>query len=132
MIVHFVVPLLRALGWPVEWIAIKWRNIDVAVFHGLPQTAEKCRFVIEAKRFGQSSLETHIETPQASRPSIETFMRSEEHDRWGFSFGLRIRRATALRSRIMQWISWPMANAGRAGEAVLIPTSAPDNCDSRW
>ena len=52
MIVHFVVPLLRGLGWPVEQIAVKWRNIDVAVFRALPRTAESCRFVIEAKRFG--------------------------------------------------------------------------------
>jgi hypothetical protein len=52
MIAHFVVPLLRGLGWPVEQIAIKWHNIDVAVFHVLPRTADSCRFVIEAKRFG--------------------------------------------------------------------------------
>jgi hypothetical protein len=52
MIVHFVVPLLRGLGWPVEQIAIKWHNIDVAVFRVLPRTADSCRFVIEAKRFG--------------------------------------------------------------------------------
>ena len=52
MIVHFVVPLLRGLGWPVEQIAVKWRNIDVAVFHALPRTADSCHFVIEAKRFG--------------------------------------------------------------------------------
>jgi hypothetical protein len=52
MIVHFVVPLLRGLGWPVEQIAVKWRNIDIAVFRALPRTAESCRFVIEAKRFG--------------------------------------------------------------------------------
>jgi hypothetical protein len=52
MIVHFVVPLLRSLGWPVEQLAIKWHNIDVAVFRALPRTADSCRFVIEAKRFG--------------------------------------------------------------------------------
>jgi hypothetical protein len=52
MIVHFVVPFLRGLGWPVERIAVKWHNIDVAVFRALPRTAGSCRFVIEAKRFG--------------------------------------------------------------------------------
>ena len=42
LIAHFVVPFLRALGWPPERIAVKWRRIDVAVFY----------LVIEAKRFG--------------------------------------------------------------------------------
>ncbi len=30
---------------------MKWRNVDVAVFHALPRTPGNCRFVIEAKRF---------------------------------------------------------------------------------
>jgi len=52
LIVHFVVPFLRALGWPPERIAVKWRYIDVAVFRALPRTPENCLFVIEAKRLG--------------------------------------------------------------------------------
>jgi hypothetical protein len=52
LIVHFVVPVLRALGWPAERIAVKWRYVDVAVFRSLPRTPETCRFVIEAKRLG--------------------------------------------------------------------------------
>jgi hypothetical protein len=52
LIVHFVVPLLRALGWPPERIAVKWRYVDVAVFRSLPRTPETCQFVIEAKRLG--------------------------------------------------------------------------------
>lgn len=50
LIAHFVVPFLRALGWPPERIAVKWRYIDVAVFQALPRTPENCRFVIETKR----------------------------------------------------------------------------------
>lgn len=52
LIAHFVVPFLRALGWPPERIAIKWRYIDVAVFRALPRTPENCHLVIEAKRLG--------------------------------------------------------------------------------
>jgi hypothetical protein len=52
LIVHFVVPLLRALGWPPERIAVKWHYIDVAVFRALPRTPATCQFVIEAKRLG--------------------------------------------------------------------------------
>jgi len=49
---HFVIPFLRASGWPTERIAVKWRYIDVAVFNTLPRVPEHCRFIIEAKRLG--------------------------------------------------------------------------------
>lgn len=52
MIVHFVVPFLKALGWPPELIAVKWRWVDVALFRALPRTPEHCQVVIEAKRLG--------------------------------------------------------------------------------
>src|SRR5438445_8976342 len=52
LIAHFVVPFLRALGWPPERIAVTWRRIDVAVFRSLPRTPENCHLVIEAKRLG--------------------------------------------------------------------------------
>jgi hypothetical protein len=52
MIAHFVIPFLRALGWPPERIAVKWRHIDVAVFRELPRTPENCHFIVEAKRLG--------------------------------------------------------------------------------
>lgn len=52
LISHFVVPFLRALGWPLELIAVEWRHIDVAVFRALPRTPDNCHLVIEAKRLG--------------------------------------------------------------------------------
>ncbi len=52
LIAHFVVPFLRALGWPPERIAVQWRRIDVAVFRALPRTQQNCHLVIEAKRLG--------------------------------------------------------------------------------
>ena len=52
LVAHYVVPFLRALGWPVERIAVKWRNIDVCVFSGLPRIPEHCHYLIEAKRLG--------------------------------------------------------------------------------
>jgi hypothetical protein len=50
MVTHYVVPLLRALGWPPERIALEWRRIDVALFHRLPRSPANCHFIIEAKR----------------------------------------------------------------------------------
>ena len=49
-IAHFVVPLLRALGWPILNIAVQWRNIDVSVFDKLPGTSGNYRLVIDVKR----------------------------------------------------------------------------------
>jgi len=52
LVSHFVIPFMRALGWPPERLAVKWRRIDIAVFTALPRTPANCRFVIEAKRLG--------------------------------------------------------------------------------
>jgi hypothetical protein len=52
LIAHFVVPFLRALGWPPERIAVQWHHIDVATFRELPRRADTCHIVIEAKRLG--------------------------------------------------------------------------------
>jgi hypothetical protein len=52
LVAHFVVPLLRRLGWRAERIAVQWRYVDVALFSALPRIPENCRLVIEAKRFG--------------------------------------------------------------------------------
>jgi len=52
MLVHFVIPFFRGLGWPEELLAVKWSYIDLAVFRTLPRTAENCIFVVEAKRLG--------------------------------------------------------------------------------
>jgi hypothetical protein len=51
LVAHFTIPLLHALGWSKELIAIKWRWVDVTLFDRLPRQPENCRLVIEAKRF---------------------------------------------------------------------------------
>lgn len=60
MVAHFVVPLLRGLGWQVEQIGLEWRRIDVALFDRLPRSPENCRLVIEAKRLGVG-VEGHLQ-----------------------------------------------------------------------
>ena len=52
LLVHIVVPLLKALGWPPERIAVKWRYVDVCLFHSLPRQPDNIAFIIEAKRLG--------------------------------------------------------------------------------
>ena len=52
LVAHYIVPFLHALGWPVERIAVKWRDIDLCVFSALPRKPEHCHYLIEAKRLG--------------------------------------------------------------------------------
>jgi hypothetical protein len=52
MIAHYAIPLLRALGWPPENIAVQWRSIDICVFRALPRIPGNVQFLIEAKRLG--------------------------------------------------------------------------------
>ena len=52
MLVHFVVPLFRGMGWPQELLAVQWNFVDLAVFRCLPRVAENCCLVVEAKRLG--------------------------------------------------------------------------------
>jgi hypothetical protein len=53
LVCHCAVPFLLALGWSRLHIAIEWQNIDIAVFRALPREPDNCRFVIEAKNFGE-------------------------------------------------------------------------------
>ncbi len=52
VIANFTVPLLRALGWHPEHIAIKMQFKDVTLFRALPRVPENVHLVIEAKRLG--------------------------------------------------------------------------------
>ena len=52
LVAHYVIPLLRALGWSAERIAVKWHRVDVSVFTKLPRVPEHCHYLIEAKRLG--------------------------------------------------------------------------------
>lgn len=52
MLVHFVVPLFRSMGWPQELLAVKWNRVDLAVFRCLPRVTTNCCFVVEAKKPG--------------------------------------------------------------------------------
>ena len=53
---YLVVPLLRALGWTPQKMAIEWRKIDVALFSELPREERSLSVVVEAKKKGASCL----------------------------------------------------------------------------
>ena len=53
---YLVVPLLRALGWTPQRMAIEWSRIDVALFSNLPRNEEHLSVVVEAKKIKTASL----------------------------------------------------------------------------
>ncbi len=55
-VTHFVVPLLMALGWKRQSIALEWHNTDLGLFESGLRKKEDCSMLIEAKRFSLSCL----------------------------------------------------------------------------
>jgi hypothetical protein len=55
-VAYLVVPLLRAIGWTPQRMAVEWHHIDVALFDQLPRSDESLRVVVEAKKMGNSCL----------------------------------------------------------------------------
>lgn len=55
-VAYLVVPLLRALGWTPQRMAIEWNHVDVALFEQLPRSDKTLRVVVEAKKMDNSCL----------------------------------------------------------------------------
>jgi hypothetical protein len=55
-VTYLVVPLLRALGWTPQRMAVEWKRVDVALFAQLPRGDKNLQVVVEAKKMGNSCL----------------------------------------------------------------------------
>jgi hypothetical protein len=55
-VAYLVVPLLRALGWTPQRMAVEWNHVDVALFDQLPRSDQSLRVVVEAKKMDNSCL----------------------------------------------------------------------------
>ena len=53
---YLVVPLLRALGWTRQKMAIEWGKIDIALFSQLPREPQNLNIVVEGKKKGSACL----------------------------------------------------------------------------
>lgn len=58
---YLVVPLLRALGWTHQKMAIEWNHLDIALFSSLPRSPETTSVVVEAKKKGNSCLTAKLQ-----------------------------------------------------------------------
>ena len=55
-VAYLVVPLLRALGWTQQRMAIEWNYVDLALFERLPRGDDALTVVVEAKKMDASCL----------------------------------------------------------------------------
>lgn len=55
-VAYLAVPLLRALGWTPQKMAIEWCSVDVALFNTLPRANDNLTVVVEAKQKDRSCL----------------------------------------------------------------------------
>jgi hypothetical protein len=55
-VAYLVVPLLRALGWTPQRMAVEWNHVDLALFDQLPRRDQSLRVVVEAKKMDNSCL----------------------------------------------------------------------------
>jgi len=52
VVAHMILPLLLALGWSEQLLAVEWHRIDLAAFAETPTTEQTCELVCEAKCLG--------------------------------------------------------------------------------
>jgi hypothetical protein len=55
-VAYLVAPLLRALGWTPQKMAIEWNRVDLALFDQLPREDKNLSVVVEAKKKDSSCL----------------------------------------------------------------------------
>lgn len=65
---HLIVPLLRALGWTPQKMALEWKNVDIALFRKLPRSNDDLIAVFEAKRKGTSCLKAYSQAYDYAKP----------------------------------------------------------------
>lgn len=92
---YLVIPLLRALGWTPQKMAIEWENVDLALFKSLPREDKTLLAVVEAKPKDFSCLnarkQAHGYTKKSGRDECKRlivtdgirygiYLRDPEHD----------------------------------------------------
>lgn len=66
-VAYLVVPLLRALGWTPQRMAVEWNRVDVALFEKLPRQDATLQAVVEAKLLKSSCLSAYSQALDYSK-----------------------------------------------------------------
>lgn len=86
---YLAIPLLRALGWTPQKMAVEWNNVDIALFNNLPRKDANLSVVVEAKKKGNSCL-TAFSQAQSYATGKENCRRLIVTD--GLRYGVYIKR----------------------------------------
>jgi len=133
-VAYLVVPLLRALGWTPQRMAVEWNYVDVALFEQLPRIDETLRVVVEAKKMDNSCLNaiSQAKSYAEGKPACHRLIVTD-----GLRYGIYTRReiepfrlyAYMNLTRLMH--DYPIYQCKGAEEALLAmaPEWKPDDVD---
>jgi hypothetical protein len=90
-VAYLVVPLLRALGWTPQRMAVEWSFLDLALFSELPRSDGNVRVVVEAKKMDNSCLSAIVQAQNYAekRPGCQRLILTD-----GMRYGVYVRRGT--------------------------------------
>lgn len=123
-VAYLIVPLLRALGWTPQKMAIEWNRVDIALFDSLPRSDSALSVVVEAKKRDTSCLSalSQAESYAKSRPQCERLIVSD-----GIRFGIFVKHSDKFvlhsymnLTRLMR--SYPVYGCGGIMESMLAMT----------
>jgi len=130
-VAYLVVPLLRALGWTPQRMAVEWNRVDVALFERLPRADESLRVVVEAKKMSNSCLSAKSQAMSYAqlRPQCHRLIVTD-----GMRYGVYVRSAAepfklhAYMNLARLRGEYPVYGCGGAEDALLAmaPEWKPD------
>ena len=87
---YLVVPLLRALGWTPQRMAIEWNKIDIALFSKLPRNEDSASVVVEAKKMDEACLSAFSQAKSYSEdyPNCKRIVVTD-----GLRYGVYVRKS---------------------------------------
>ena len=122
-VAYLVVPLLRALGWTPQKMAVEWKNIDVALFARLPRSHDSLRVVVEVKKMQASCLTAEDQArryaagrEQCHRLILTDGLRYAVHTR----VGTQDFKLSAYLNLVRMRDHYPIWNCRGAQEALLL------------
>ncbi len=125
-VAYLAVPLLRALGWTPQKMAIEWANVDIALFRQLPRENGNLEVVVEAKKKDRACLTARSQAKAyAEQPGRERCNRLVVTD--GLRYGVYLRHDGGFRETPDAYLnltrmrdSYPILGCAGARDALLL------------
>ncbi len=125
-VAYLVVPLLRALGWTPQKMAIEWQNVDLALFRNLPRKNRNLSVVVEAKQKDYSCLSAKSKAQyyaeQQDRESCKRLIVTD-----GLRYGIYLRKEGVFTNYPQAYLnltrmrsSYPILECNGTKEALLM------------